>query len=514
MLEIRNVSKSFSGVSALDDVSFNVRNGEIHAVVGENGAGKSTLMKILSGVHRRYDGEVAMDGERLALSGPGEAQDHAIAMIHQELHLILGLTVAENFYLGRELRTPFGTLDKRRMAEATERSLAIVGLEASPSALVGSLRVGERQLVEIAKALSRDARLLILDEPTSALSEREIAGLISTLKGLESTGVTMIYISHKLGEVFALADTITVLRDGRHVATIEAADITEEELIRAMVGRDVGRRFRPADSSTGTKVLSIDSLSVKGGRGGRDLVHDVSLDVNAGEVVGLAGLMGAGRSEFLSAIFGAYEPGRVSGEIAIDGIPVEISTPRDALDHGVAFVTEDRKNLSLIPSHPVSHNITLPSLRRFQRMGLISRTDEAAAVRASVEQLGVKSASPNVAVETLSGGNQQKVVLAKCLMIEPRVLLLDEPTRGIDIGSKDEIYNLVTELSSRGTAVLLASSELPELLGLCNRVAVMAEGRLTALLNRSEASEETIMAAATARVVHRAARPTSEASLA
>ncbi len=506
MLEIEGVSKRFPGVRALHDVSFGVERGEVHAVVGENGAGKSTLMKILSGIDTGYEGAVRLDGATLALSGPRDAQRHGIAIIHQELNLIRELTVAENIFLGREPRTAAGLLDTARMGREAAALLARLNLAIPPDRPLKGLRVGEQQLVEVAKALSLEARLLILDEPTSALSEAEIERLFATVAALKAEGVTMIYISHKFDEVFRLADRVTVLRDGEVIGTRPIAETDQGELIRMMVGRNLSDLFPKVDTAVGAEVLRVEGLSLlpDAGRGGRSL-HDIDFTLRQGEILGVAGLMGAGRTELLETLFGASPPGQVRGRVTLAGRERRFAAPSDAIRAGLAFVTEDRKGQSLILGLSVAHNTTLAALGRFLRLNVVREKEEGAAVRGSIEQLRIKTPSPAVAVGKLSGGNQQKVALAKCLLTQPTVLLLDEPTRGIDVGAKAEIYGLISRLAQDGAGVVMASSELPELLAMCDRILVLCEGRLTAELARAEATQERIMAAATARQRARAA---------
>jgi ribose transport system ATP-binding protein len=500
MLEIRAVSKSFPGVRALHAVSFTVEHGEVHALVGENGAGKSTLMKILSGAYTDFQGDLMLDGQPLVLGGPRDAQLRGIATIYQELNLIPELTVAENIVLGREPRTATGLLDVARMDDEARGLLDRLNLAIPPNRPVKWLRVGEQQLVEVAKALSLDARLLILDEPTSALSQAEIERLFAVIAALKAHGVTMIYISHKFDEIFRIADRVTVLRDGELVGTLPIAEADQPTLIRMMVGRDLSDLFPKSAAPIGAEALRVENLHLapEGERAGRSL-HDISFQVQRGEIVGIAGLMGAGRTELLEAVYGVYPERRVRGTVAVDGQPRRIASPRDAIRAGLAFVTEDRKTQSLILISSVAHNLTLAALNRFLRLNILRRREEDVAVQDSIEKLRIKTPSAGVAVDKLSGGNQQKVALAKCLLTRPRVLLLDEPTRGIDIGAKVEIYGLISRLAQDGAAIVMASSELPELLAMCDRILVLCEGELTAELTRAEATQERIMEAATAR---------------
>jgi ABC-type sugar transport system ATPase subunit len=497
MLEFRSISKSFPGVHALKDVSFAVEAGEVHALMGENGAGKSTLMNVLSGAITDYTGEILLDGKPLVLHQPRDAQKAGVAIIHQELQLVPELTIAENIFLGRELHTPTWRLDRRRMAREAREYLGRLHLDVDPARPVKGLRVGEQQLVEIAKALSLNARILILDEPTSALNQTEIRFLFETIGLLKAAGVTMIYISHKFEETFRIADRVTILRDGEYIGTRNVRETSQDELIQMMVGRSIKDLFPKERIQLGEEVLRVRDLHLHAQekRGERGL-HDISFSLRKGEIVGVAGLLGAGRTELLQTLFGVYPRKRVQGSIQIEGRERRFDSPMDAIAAGVAFVTEDRKNQSLIMQSSVAHNITLAALRNFLHFGLLRQQQERQAVRRSVSQLRIKTPNITTEVATLSGGNQQKVVLAKGLLIAPRVLLLDEPTRGIDVGAKAEIYTLISQLAKEGAAILLASSEMPELLAMCDRILVLSEGRLTAEFARGEVTQEQIMRAA------------------
>ena len=497
MLEFRSVAKSFPGVQALQGFSLTIETGSVHGLVGENGAGKSTLGKILGGVYADYEGEVLLDGEKLKFSDPRDAQHAGIALIHQELQLIPELSIAENIFLGRELHTKLGPLDKAAMQRQARAYLERLHLDISPKRAIKNLRVGEQQLVEIAKALSLDAKLLVFDEPTAALNETEIAHLFEVIARLKEQNHTIIYISHKLGEIFEITDAVTVLRDGEYVDSRPAADWTERGLVDSMVGRSLTDLYPKSDIELGAVMIRADGLCLESPDIGRRGLKDVSFEVHAGEIVGIAGLLGAGRTELLETLYGVYPPSRVSGEITIDDEPGRFKSPAGAIAAGVALVTEDRKNLSLVMTSSVAHNITLAALGQYMRGGVIRRQPERAAVRDSIDELRIKTPSADVNVSTLSGGNQQKVVLAKCLLTKPRVLLLDEPTRGIDVGAKAEIYTLIGQIIQSGTAVVMASSELPELLAICDRILVLSDGELVAELTQDEATEENIMEAAT-----------------
>jgi ABC-type sugar transport system ATPase subunit len=461
LIAFRGITKRFPGVVALEDVTLEVRRGELHAVCGENGAGKSTLMKILSGVYQPDEGTLEIDGRRVQFMGTRDAERAGIAIIHQELALVEQLSVAANVFLGRERRTPAGLLDDRTMLEECGRLLATLECPVPPGTPTGSLRVGDQQLVEIAKALSLDASVVVMDEPTSALTEAESARLERTISRLLARGTTIIYISHKMDEVFRLADRITVLRDGRHVRTVDRAATTPREITGWMVGRDIA-----------------------------------SGDLQARRQRGGAGLMGAGRTELLETIFGAGEP-TWTGEIRLEGAPVRFRHPREACEARIAMVTEDRKRLGLFPDLDVAGNVSLCSLRDALRGGLVSRRREETMVSATVRETGVKTPGLHAAITGLSGGNQQKCIIGRWLLTRPRILLLDDPTRGIDVGAKAELYALIDRLCRDGMGVILTSSELPELLTLADRIVVLAEGRLTAEFSRAEATEEKIMHAAT-----------------
>ncbi len=504
MLELRSVGKRFAGVTALEGVSFSVAQGEIHALMGENGAGKSTLIKILTGQHTTFDGEITLDGQLLRLRGPRDAHDHfGIACIHQELSLVPYLSIAANIFLGREPRTRWRTLDEATMNAEAAKLLTRLGANLDPRRIVSGLRTGEQQLVEIARALSLNARLLLLDEPTSALADAEIARLMDVIEGLRRDGITIIYVSHKLEEVFRLSDRITVLRDGRYVGTFPASEVDSPTLIRYMAGRSVSEIVRREGNRkhAGSALLRIEGLSLlPGGTNDDRPLRDLSFVLHRGEVLGVAGLMGAGRTELLETIFGAHSRQRVCiRRFVVEGKERQpFRTPGEAIRAGFALVTEDRKLKSLILSESVRRNMTLASLKSFLRIGWVQEGAELDAVHAEIEQLGIKTRSSEIPATALSGGNQQKVVIARCLLTKPAILLLDEPTRGIDVGAKAEIYRLIGELAAQGMSVLLASSEIPELLALCDRILVLSEGRLTATLDADIATPESILEAATA----------------
>jgi D-xylose transport system ATP-binding protein len=497
LLEMKNIVKEFPGVRALDGVSFTLEAGEFHALVGENGAGKSTLMKVLSGVYPAgtYEGDILINDKPRQFKGINDSENAGIAIIFQELSLVKELTVGENIFLGKE-PSKFGVINWSELYHKTTHLLEKLHLPIDPRVPVGSLGIGQQQLVEIAKALSQDARILVLDEPTAALTESEVETLFTILRSLKERGVGMIYISHKLGEVFEMSDRITVLRDGKTVGTHRTADMTREQVIAAMVGREVGDIFPKPEHELGETALEIRGLTAYSQDGTKKLVDNVSFSVRKGEVLGVAGLMGAGRTELLMAIFGAW-PGKSSREILIGGKAVDIDSPADAIKNGVGFVTEDRKRFGLILDQTILDNITLAGLKRISGAFVTNRTREAIAAQVPMTSLRVKANSPLTVTGTLSGGNQQKIVLGKWLLTNPKVLFLDEPTRGIDVGAKQEIYAEINKLAKEGMAIVLVSSELPEVLGLSDRVIVLHEGRLTGEFDRSSASPQKVMAAAT-----------------
>ncbi|CAN5387899.1 xylose ABC transporter ATP-binding protein [soil metagenome] len=501
LLEMRNIVKEFPGVRALDGVSLTLGTGELHALVGENGAGKSTLMKVLSGVHPygSFEGEILIDGEPSHFSGIRDSEAAGIAMIFQELSLVKELTIGENIFLGRE-PSRFGVIDWSRLYHSASELLTDLHLPLDPRVKAGSLGIGQQQLVEIAKALSQNARILVLDEPTAALTESEVETLFGILEKLKARGVGMIYISHKLDEVFRIADRITVLRDGRTVATYAASDTNKNNLIADMVGRNVGDIFPKAEHDLGEVALRVLNANVySSDASDRKLVDDVSFSVWKGEVLGIAGLMGAGRTELLMAIFGAWQ-GKYSRQIEIDGKEISVLSPADAIRNGIGFVTEDRKRYGVILEQTILDNMTLAGLKTISGRFLTDRSREAVAAGGPMRVLRIKAESPLTITGTLSGGNQQKVVLGKWLLTNPQLLFLDEPTRGIDVGAKQEIYAEINKLAQTGLAIVLVSSELPEVLGLSDRVMVLHEGRVTGEFTREEATPEKVMAAATGEV--------------
>jgi D-xylose transport system ATP-binding protein len=481
-------------------VSFDLHQGELHALVGENGAGKSTLMKILGGVypHPQYGGEILIEGTPQQFSGVRGAEAAGIAVIFQELSLVKEMSVGENIFLGREPRR-FGVIRWEELYRRARQLLDDVHLEVDPHTPIRNLGIGQQQLVEIAKALSHEARILVLDEPTAALTDAEVATLFGILNKLRARGVGMIYISHKLEEVLSISDRVTVLRDGRTVGTNLTSELDEAQLIARMVGREVGNIFPKPDHKQGEDVFEARGMVVYDPVvSGKKLVDDISFSVRRGEVLGIAGLMGAGRSDLLMGIFGAHD-GKVAGEIKIDGQKVRINGPADAIKHGIGFVTEDRKRFGLVLEQTILNNMTLAGLKRISGKFVTNVDAESAAGERAMKELRVKANSVFTVANTLSGGNQQKVVLAKWLLTNPKVLFLDEPTRGIDVGAKQEIYAQINSLAKSGLSIVLVSSELPEVLGLSDRILVLHEGRLTGEFLRATATPEKVMACATGR---------------
>ncbi|ETX27487.1 multiple monosaccharide ABC transporter ATP-binding protein [Roseivivax isoporae] len=497
LLEMRGITKTFPGVRALDDVTFSVREGEIHALVGENGAGKSTLMKVLSGVypHGTYEGDIVYDGEVMAFGGIADSERRGIIIIHQELALVPLLSIAENIFLGNE-RATAGVISWQETNARAQELLRKVGLREAPQTQVDRIGVGKQQLVEIAKALSKDVRLLILDEPTAALSESDSQALLDLILELKAQGVTSIIISHKLNEVRRVADSITVLRDGATVATRDARTepVTEDRIVRDMVGRSMENRYPARTRRAGDVLFEVRNWNVTHpDHAERQVVRDVSLHVRRGEVVGIAGLMGAGRTELAMSVFGRSYGRNITGTVAVGGRTVDTSSVARAIGAGLAYVTEDRKELGLVLEESVQKNVTLANLPKVATGGVLRQEDETRVAEDYRRAMNIRTPSVFQQVMNLSGGNQQKVVLSKWLFAGPEVLILDEPTRGIDVGAKFEIYNIINDLSKDGKGVLMISSEMPELLGMCDRIYVMNEGAFVGELTAAEASQERIM---------------------
>jgi len=484
ILQVQNLSKSFLGVKALDNIQFGLQKGEVHALMGENGAGKSTFMKILMGLLKPDSGEIIFEGEVLKSHNVHENLQKGISMIHQEILVVPELTVAQNIFLGRETNYRSWLNDKAINQKAQE-ILDAIGIKINAQTKIKNLSIAEMQMVEIAKAISNNAKVIIMDEPTSALTDNEVAMLFKIIKDLKAKGVAIIYISHKMDEIYEITDRITVLRDGQYIATKNTNELDKNALIALMVGRQINDLFLENNSIKGESILSVQNLNKKG------KFKDINFEVHAGEVLGIAGLMGAGRTEIARAIFGLdkYD----SGEIIIKGNKVEIKSPEDAIKNGIGYVSEDRKALGFIPALSIKENISLSSLGNFAKTWFVNASNEHEAATRLSTDLKIKSTSINQKVMTLSGGNQQKVVIGKVLLTAPSLIILDEPTRGIDIGAKFEIYKLINQLTDKGIAVIMISSELPEILGMSDRIMVLSKGKQTALLSKQEATQEKIM---------------------
>ncbi|WP_334546040.1 sugar ABC transporter ATP-binding protein [Rhizobium leguminosarum] len=494
VLEMRSITKAFPGVLALDGMSLKVRPGTVHVLVGENGAGKSTLMKILSGIYAIDGGEILFRGEKLDHQSAAAALDRGISMIHQELSPVLDMTIAENIFLGREPtygRTGILSrfVDFDRMNSDTQTLLDRLGLKYSPQTKMRDLSIATMQLIEIVKAISREASLVIMDEPTSAISDTEVAMLFRQIADLKAAGVAIIYITHKMDEIFQIADDITVMRDGQFIAAAPASEYEPAKLISQMVGRTISSIFPKEEVPFGEIVLSVENLSRDGS------FENVSFEVRAGEIIGLSGLIGAGRTEVARVIFGLDAAD--AGVIRLNGKPLKLMSPKDAIANGIAMVSEDRKAEGLVLCRSVGENISLANLKKFASGLFISERQEETASQRMIKMLQIKTPDTAMIVENLSGGNQQKIVLAKWLLGDLKLLILDEPTRGIDVGSKSEIHRLMTEFARQGLAIVMISSELPEILGMSDRVVVMSEGRVTGELTRNEATQENIMRLAT-----------------
>lgn len=496
LLEMRGISKVFPGVRALDNVSLTVEAGEIHAICGENGAGKSTLMKVLSGVypHGSYEGDILYDGAPLACRNIRDSEDRGIIIIHQELALVPLLSIAENLFLGNEVAKR-GVINWAEAFQRTEALLKKVGLQESPATKVEKLGVGKQQLIEIAKALAKDVRLLILDEPTAALQENDSQKLLDLMLELKAQGVSQIIISHKLNEISRVADRITVIRDGASVSTLTKAEISEDRIIRDMVGRDMAHRYPDRTPNIGETLMEVSGWNVwHPEQKDRQMIKDAGFHVKKGEIVGIAGLMGAGRTELAMSLFGRSYGRNITGKVTMGGKVADTSSVSKAIDAGLAYVTEDRKSLGLVLEEPIVRNITLANLMGVSTRGILSQRRETQVAEEYRKAMAIRTPGVMQKVVNLSGGNQQKVVLSKWLFTDPQVLILDEPTRGIDVGAKFEIYGIMNELAAQGRGVVMISSEMPELLGMCDRIYVMNEGRIVGELSKAEASQERIMA--------------------
>ena len=489
VLEMKNINKSFSGVKVLKDVQLTVMPGEVHALMGENGAGKSTLMNILMGIHYADCGEIYLEGRKIVNRNPKEAMENKISMIHQELHPVLDMDVAENIFMGREIKRGtsgiLSLVDKKKMRQETRILFEKVGINLNPSSLMRDLSVAQCQLVEIIKSISIASKIVIMDEPTSAISETEVEILFKQINNLRDSGVAVIYISHKMDEIFQIADSITVLRDGQYIGTDKAENLDNNKLIKMMVGREITEVFPKTNVEIGDVIMEVKNYNW------HHNVKNVSFNLRKGEILGIAGLVGAGRSELVETIFGVNK--HFTGELFINGRKIDIRSSGDAIKNKIALITEDRKQTGLNLIASIQENITLVSLDNLFPNGIINNRKEAKVAEESIKKLGVKANSRTVKTMSLSGGNQQKVVLAKWLLTEPDIIIMDEPTRGIDVGAKRDIYLLLGELVKAGKAVLMISSEIPEIMGVADRILVMAEGRITGEIDRPDFSQEKVM---------------------
>ena len=488
-IEMTGIMKSFGTNQVLNNAGFFLRDGEVHALMGENGAGKSTLMKILTGVYTRDGGIVKVNGQEVNYSNPQEAEAAGIVFIYQELNVMFDLTVEENLFMGKEITKGFGICDKKAMRAKAEEVLERMGVSIPVDTVMSDLSVGQQQMIEICKALLVDAKVIIMDEPTAALTQSETAALFEVIENLKKRGVSIVYISHRMEEIFELCDRITVLRDGQYIDTCEIKDITMDDVVKMMIGREIGERYPSRNHSVGKTVFEVKGLSRKGA------FNDVSFTVGAGEVLGVSGLMGAGRTEIMQTVFG-YLPAD-SGEILIDGQPVKIKNPMDAMKAGIGFITEDRKVEGLMLDKTIRENIALANLGTISGSGVISKAKEKSLISRGIEEFKIRCFGTEHECGNLSGGNQQKVVLAKWIYTEPKILILDEPTRGVDIGAKKEIYNVINDMARKGVAIIMVSSELPEILGMSDRIMVVREGDVRGILDIENASQESIMTLAT-----------------
>ena len=488
-IEMNNIYKAFGQNKVLEGVQFSLEAGEVHALMGENGAGKSTLMNILTGLHKHDQGTITINGKEVSFKDSKEAEKAGLAFIRQELNIWPEMTVLENLFIGKEMVNALGVLKTKQMKAKATEIFKTLNISLPFDKEAGLCSVGEQQMIEIAKALMTDAEVIIMDEPTAALTDREIEKLFEVMKGLIKKGVSLVYISHRMEEIFAICDRITVMRDGKTVDTKRIIDTNFDEVVQKMVGRELEDRFPHREASPGEVVLEVNALTKKG------LFEDIHFAVRQGEIVGVAGLMGAGRTEIMRAIFGIDQIG--SGELKIEGKKVAIRKPTDAVRHGLAFITENRKEEGLILDFSIRENIGLPNLKSFAPNGIVKTADEKKFAEMMVKRLHVKTSSTEAIIGNLSGGNQQKVVIAKWIGTSPKVLIMDEPTRGIDVGAKREIYELMNELTERGIAIIMVSSELPEIVGMSDRVLVVHEGKIAGELVKKEATQEKIMALAT-----------------
>ena len=488
-IEMRGIDKSFGGNAVLKEAGFLLDHGEIHALMGENGAGKSTLMKILTGVYTKDAGQVIVDGQEVYYKNPQEAEKAGIVFIHQELNVLFDLTVEENMFLGKEIHGRFGVCDKKAMRAEVRKILDRLGVSIDPQQRMSELSVGQQQMIEIAKALMVDAKVIIMDEPTAALTQSETEVLFQVVRSLKEKGVSIVYISHRMEEIFELCDRITVLRDGSYIDTKRIQDTDMNDVVKMMIGREIGERYPLREASIGEVVFKVEGLTCPG------VFKDVSFEVHAGEVLGVSGLMGAGRTEIMQAIFGNMP--HVTGKLFLNGEEIHNHNPGQAMKNGIGFITEDRKTEGLMLEESIRKNISLANLGRISRRGVLRKKEERELVQKGIEELHIKCFGPEHECGRLSGGNQQKVVFAKWIYTDPKVLILDEPTRGVDIGAKKEIYNIINDLAAKGVAIIMVSTELPEVLGMADRIMVVREGLVRGILSKEEADQENIMILAT-----------------
>lgn len=485
VIQMRGITKDFPGVRALKSVDFNIYKGKIMALVGENGAGKSTLMKILTGVYEKTSGDIFLDGKQVQIRNTREAQNMGIAIIHQELNLLSNLSIGENIFLGREPVNSLGKIQWNKLFQAAKEIMNRLGITDKPETLVGELSIGKQQMVEIAKAISLNAQVIVMDEPTGALTDKETESLFRVIRELKAEGKSIVYISHRLKEIFEICDDVTVMRDGQFIAEYPISEVDEDRIIESMVGRKLTEQYPRVTCQTGKVLLEIKNLT-------NFYVKDISFSLRSGEIVGLAGLMGSGRTEMARTIYGVLET--ESGEIIVEGKPVRIKSPGQAIKNGISYVSEDRKGNGVVLGLNVKENISLSVLQKLSGLfGVINKKKEEAAALESIKGMSIKTSGVKQLVKNLSGGNQQKVSLSKCLMTNPRILILDEPTRGVDVGAKKEIYDIINQFKKAGMSILMISSEIPEILGMSDRIMVMHEGKLMGCLERENADQESIM---------------------
>ena len=488
-VEMKGIDKAFGTNQVLKNAGFFLKDGEIHALMGENGAGKSTLMKILTGVYTRDAGTVLVDGQEVTYKSPQEAEKAGIVFIYQEMNSLFDLTVEENLFMGKEITKGFGICDKKAMRAKAREVMEKMGVHIDVNAVMSDLSVGQQQMVEICKALMADAKVLIMDEPTAALTQSETEILFQVINSLREKGVSIVYISHRMEEIFELCDRITILRDGEYIDTKYIKDITMDDIVQMMIGREIGERYPKRDCKIGEEVLRVENFSHE------KYFKDVNFTVHAGEVLGVSGLMGAGRTEIMHAIFGNMPI--TSGKLFIDGKEVSIKNPRQAIAAGIGFITEDRKTEGLLLEKSISENIEICNLGKVSKSGVLDAKKRAEIVKRGIEEFRIRCFGPQHECHNLSGGNQQKVVLAKWIYTDPKILILDEPTRGVDIGAKKEIYSVINDLAAKGVAVIMVSSELPEVLGMSDRIMVVHEGHVTGIIDAADADQAKVMTLAT-----------------